>query len=392
MDELIPFQKALSIINGISALPHTEKVPIEESLLRILAENITTPTNVPEFDHSAMDGYACRASDSNQRLEVIEEIPAGKDPQKKITEGTCSRIMTGAKIPTGADKIIMQENVESAGSNHIVIRENSSRRHIRYAGEDLQKGEMLLPKGTVLRPWHMAMIASAGKKTVEVAKKPKVIIAATGSELMEPGKSKSDGQIFNSNSYQMLAQLRATGIDAEYGGILKDEMDAVKKFLKNSMDAELTLLSGGVSVGDYDFIPDALHEMGYTIHFHGVNVKPGKRTIFAEKSGKYVLGLPGKPVSSFVQFELMSKPLLYKLMNTQVQTNTLTLQAGEDFRLKPATRFTVIPVVIEQGRVFKINYHGSSHIHAYANARGMAMIPEGTDKIEKNDRIDVRLI
>lgn len=392
MDELIPFQKALSIIDGISVISHTEKVPIEESLLRILAENITTPTDVPAFDHSAMDGYAFCSTDSNHRLKVIEEIPAGKNPQKKITDGTCARIMTGAKIPSGADKIVIQENAETTGSDYIVIRENSSRRHIRYAGEDLQKGEMLLPKGTVLRPWHIAMIASAGKKAVEVAKKPKVKIAATGSELVEPGENTSDGQVFNSNSYQMLAQLRTTGIDAEYGGVLKDNMEAVKEFLENSGDADLTLLSGGVSVGDYDFIPDALHEMGYTIHFHGVNVKPGKRTIFAEKDGKFVIGLPGKPVSSFVQFELMVKPLLHKLMKAQVQMKTLTLKAGEDFRLKPATRFTVIPVIIEQGEVFRVNYHGSSHIHAYANARGMAMIPESTDKLKKSDPIDVRLI
>lgn len=391
MTPLIAFENALTIIDSIGFSRKTEKVSLRQAHKRVLQEDIFIHHDVPSFDRAAMDGYACRWDDINNQLHIVEEIPAGKTPQKVITAGTCARIMTGAMVPAGADLVAEQE-VCSANKDVISFNEQPRKSNIQKKGEDMRAGQLLLKKGTYLQPWHIAMIATAGIAEVEVSKKPNVLVIATGSELTEPGEKATDAGIYNSNAYQMLAQLEAMGISAEYAGIMEDDRTHVENTLSSTDKYDLVLMSGGVSVGDYDFIPDTLEKLNYKIHFHGLQVKPGKRTLLAQKSDSFVIGLPGNPVSSLLQFEELVRPFLLRMIGATDQRELILLESEEQLLAKPAKRMVMLPVIVKGEKVKKIRYNGSAHIHAFVDANAIAIIPKGTQKIEKGDKIHVRFI
>lgn len=391
MAQLITFEEALKIIGSLDFENQTEIIPLLQTHQRILQEDIYIGHDVPAFDRAAMDGYACKWADTNIKLQIIEEIPAGKNPEKTITPSACARIMTGAKIPQGADLVAEQE-ICSVSNNNVSLTKQPSKSNIQKQGEDMESGDLLLGKDTLLHPWHIAMIATAGLAEVEVSKQPSVLVVATGSELREPGVKLAAGEIYNSNAYQMLAQLQAMGITATYGGILKDDKKAVHELLQTTTNYDLVLLSGGVSVGDYDFIPETLQNHGYKIHFHGIQVKPGKRTLLAQKSKTFVIGLPGNPVSSLLQFEEIVRPFLLKMMGSSDHRELLVMESAEKLLSKPAKRMLMLPVIVKGEKVFKLKYNGSAHIHAFADANAVAIIQNGTQKLDKGDKVHVRLI
>lgn len=391
MAQLIAFEEALKIIDSLVFENPTEIIPLLQAHHRILQEDIYIGHDVPAFDRAAMDGYACMWADTNKKLQIIEEIPAGKVPKKSISPGTCARIMTGARIPDGADLVAEQE-ICPVNENIMTFTKQPSKSNIQKQGEDMRSGDLLLSKDTLLQPWHIAMVATAGLAEVKVSKQPKVLVVATGSELREPGEKLAGGEIYNSNAYQMLAQLQAMGIPATYGGILKDDKKAVGGLLQTATNYDLVLLSGGVSVGDYDFIPESLQNLEYKIHFHGINVKPGKRTLLAQKSNTFVIGLPGNPVSSLLQFEETVRPFLLKMMGSSDHRGLLVMESAEKLLSKPAKRMVMLPVIVKEEKVFKLKYNGSAHIHAFADANAVAIIPIGTQKLDKGEKVHVRLI
>ena len=295
----------------------TVEVPVLEALGRVLREDIRSPIPIPPFSKSAMDGYAVRSADvlnasaeSPVELRVLEDVPAGKVGRHRVTRGTAARIMTGAPIPPGADAVVMVEYTERTTGGVRILQEAPKGKHVAPVGEDVRKGQRVLRAGDVIRAAEMGMIASTGRSKVKVGVKPKVKVLSTGSEVLAPGKELKPGHIFDSNGYSLTGLAAARGAEAKFLGIAPDRKGALERKIESAGDFDVLILSGGVSVGDYDLVQDILLEMGVKRLFYKVSIKPGK-PVFAGLQGKrFVLGLPGNPVSCMVTFELFVRPLL----------------------------------------------------------------------------------
>ncbi len=380
----IAFSKALSM--GI------EQVDYMHSTNRILAQNVFADADMPPFNKSAMDGYACRRGDLNLELSVLEIIPAGKAPTKAIGAGQCSKIMTGAQVPEGADTVFMVEYSEEISAGKIRFTGTKTNSNICLKGEDLKEGDLVLSSGTLLKPQHIAMLASVGCVSPLVYKNPVVGIISTGSELVNPEENPKTSQIRNSNGPQLFAQATSGGFPVNYYGIVPDDENLTSEIIQKSLEEnDVTILSGGVSVGDFDFVPKIIQELGFEIHFSKISIKPGQHTTFASKGNKYIIGLPGNPVSSFIQFEVFAKPFLRKLMNYQQPEYRLPMAMSHDFSRKKTDREECLPVQInDQNEVQMVAYHGSAHIHAYHQAFGYISIPAGKTTLKKGEIVDVR--
>ncbi len=391
---MILFEKAYNIVMNSARSIDKERVAINDSLHRILSEDIFSDIEMPPFNKSAMDGYACRKEDFKNELKVIEIIPAGKIPQKVIHKNQCSKVMTGAIIPQGADCVLIVEHTEKIGSNKIRFIKNNTNSNICYKAEDIKQGQCVLKKGTKIEPQHIAILSSVGCVNPLVSRKVQVGIITTGNELVEPDKKPGFSQIRNSNAYQLIAQLKRIGAVPNYFGIVEDSEEATYNVIVKALSTnDVIIITGGVSMGDFDYVPKMLEKAGIKILFDKVAVQPGKPTTFGISNDKYCFGLPGNPVSSFVQFELLVKPFIYKMMGMDYEPLTIKMPLAVDYTRKKAKRKSWIPVKItKQGFVKPLEYHGSAHIHSLVYADGIISIPIGETIIEKGKIIDVRQI
>lgn len=298
-----------------------ETIPIPRSLGRILAEEITSHLDYPPWDASAMDGYAVRLSDTvgvtpnaPSRLRIIEQIPAGVIPQKKVLTGTASKIMTGAPVPKGADAIAIVEDTTEDGED-VLISKSARTDYIRYQGEVVHQGDVVLKKGVAIRPYEIAMMASLGITQVLTYRRPRVAILSTGNELVDLHEACASHQIYNSNGYGLAAQVEEAGGVPILLGIAKDTRSDLLDKLKGGSDADFILISGGVSAGDYDFVKELFASSREG--FWKVAIKPGKPLAFGAIFGKPAWGLPGNPVSAMVTFNQFVRPALLHAQGSQ---------------------------------------------------------------------------
>jgi molybdopterin molybdotransferase len=391
---MITFEEALTIVESVSVDLISENIDFRESLNRVLASDIKSDMDLPPFDKSAVDGFACRKEDLGNKLKVIEVIPAGKAPEKSIVQNECARIMTGAPIPSGANVVVMVEDVEEIENNFIRYRFEKVKQNICYKGEDVRLNEQILKKGTLIRPQHIAVLATAGCANPLVYKKVKVSVISTGDELVEPWEKPSNTQIRNSNAYQVLSQAMTLGAETNYSGIALDNEESTRQKLSEAFGfADIIILTGGVSMGDFDYVPAILEEFGIKIKFRSIAVQPGRPTIFGVKGNKFVFGLPGNPVSSFVQFELLAKPLINKLMGHNYEPLKIKLPMGMDYSRKKSSRMSLLPVQISRdSEIIPVEYHGSAHINALIEAHGIIAVPIGVTNLRKGEMVDVRQI
>jgi molybdopterin molybdotransferase len=390
-DEMISFEEAYRKVVGSAAVLGNEVVGLAASLGRILAGDVTSDSDMPPFDKSAVDGFACRKADLNDELEVIEVIPAGKVPEKTITSGKCAKLMTGGMVPDGADTVIMVEHTVESGVNKIRFIQEKTSANICFMGEDIRKDEVVLKKGTLIRPQEIAVLASVGCVEPKVFRRPVVGIISTGDELVEPDKVPAKSQIRNSNAAQLIAQVQKAGAIPQYFGIAADNEEATRKIITEALEnSDMVLLTGGVSMGDFDFVPQILEELGISIQFKSMAVQPGRPTVFGIRDGKYLFGLPGNPVSSFVQFELLVKSLIFTLMGCYFKPLELKLPMGETYVRRQTKRKSFVPVFIKAGKVYPVEYHGSAHIHSYIFADGLVAVELGETTLEEGAIVDVR--
>ncbi|MEI8202619.1 MAG: gephyrin-like molybdotransferase Glp [Bacteroidota bacterium] len=392
---MISLEEAIARVLGSADNLLNEQVLLLDSLDRILAKNVFADVDMPPFDKSAMDGYACRRADLTNILEVIEIIPAGAFPQKTIEKNQCAKIMTGAPVPMGADCVIKVEETEIIGDHKISFKGSQTNNNICYRAEDVTKGEAIVLKGTHLQPRHIALLASLGCTHPWVSKLPRVVVFSTGDELVEPDVIPSVSQIRNSNAYQIIAQMQQIGIKANNGGIIRDDVEVTEKTIREALGCyDIIILSGGVSMGDFDFIPSVLKEIGFNQLFDSIAIQPGKPTTFWKTQSTWCFGLPGNPVSSLVQTELLVKPFILKLMGCEKpMPPTFQLPMKKDFSIRKRERKSLIPILIDEtGRVVPVEYHGSAHIAALLQAQGLMMVDENTTFISKESLVNVRLI
>ena len=391
---MLPFEKALKIVLGSVQQLGSERVDIAHVVNRILAEDVTSDTDMPPFNKSAMDGYACRREDLANELTIIETIQAGASPRMAIESNQCAKIMTGAAVPQGADCVIMIEFTENPTPNTVRFAGGQTAKNICLKGEDIKAGEVVLQKGSRIRPQHIAVLASVGCTQPVVSKRPRVAVLATGDELVQPASKPGPSQIRNSNSFQLMAQIESMGAVARNYGIAKDTDKAIDKIFKEAVDqSDVVIVSGGVSVGDYDLVPGIFKRNNIDLLFEKIAVKPGKPTVFGVSEKVYCFGVPGNPVSTFVQFELLVKPFLCKLMGHNYAPPAIGIPLGESIRRKKTERQSWIPVAItDTGTLKPVEYHGSAHINALCLADGLVSIGVGVAEIEKGTIVPVRLI
>lgn len=391
---MLAFEKAFEIVLKSAYLLGTERVEIARVINRVLAEDVKSDIDIPPFNKSAMDGFACRRQDLANELTIVETIPAGVPPEKAIGPNQCAKIMTGATVPQGADCVIMVEFTENPTENTVRFTGKETAGNICIKAEDVKAGQTVLRKGTLIRPQHLATLAAVGCANPCVAVRPKVGIIATGSELVEPSQRPSVSQIRDSNSFQLAAQAESVGAVVKNYGITRDTRQAIDGAIKTAVaENDVVLISGGVSVGEFDFVPDILKQNGIELLFEKIAIKPGKPTVFGVAENVFCFGMPGHPVSGFVMFELLVKPFLHKLMGYDFGPLEIKVPLGTSISRKKLGRPSWIPVVItDEGPAQPVEYHGSAHFNALCAADGLLCIPVGTANLKEGTMVSVRYI
>lgn len=326
----MPVEQARQLIQQFLApLAEHELINLQDALHRTVAADIHSPMNVPPHDYSAMDGYAVRYDDLGSlpsRLTLIGSAFAGRAFTGYVAAGECVRIMTGALIPEGCDSVVMQEHVQVAGSE-IEIGEGHTRgQNIRLVGEDITQGATVLTTGRIIRPAEMGLLASLGFSEINVYRKLKVVLFSTGDELQQPGKPLAPGQIYNSNRYTLLGMLGELGVEIIDMGTIRDDKASLKLALLDAAErADVIITSGGVSVGEADYIKQLLAEIGEVV-FWKIAMKPGKPLAYGKIGTCHFFGLPGNPVAVMVTFQQFVRDALRALMG-QLPKLTIELQA-----------------------------------------------------------------
>lgn len=392
---MLPFEEALETTLGNAFPLGEEEVQLDHSAGRVLSRDVFSDIDMPPFDKSAVDGFACRLADchAGAELKIIETIGAGSQPLLPVAEGECSRIMTGSMLPAGADTVIMVEDTEMSSADIMKINFTSKRRHICFRAEDIRKGQKILDRGTRLRTPHVAVLAAAGCEKVMVARQPVVAVLSTGNELVEPGVKPEGPQIRNSNSWQLQSQVLQLPVACKYLGIARDSFNDLERTMRSGLEGcDVLILTGGVSMGEFDHVPAVMQRLGAKIIFKSVAIQPGRPTVFARAGNKFIFGLPGNPVSAFVLFEILVKPFLFKMMGCEFKPRVLKVPLGTDYQGKKSPRKSIIPVILDGGEAFPLEYHGSAHIHAYTRADGMMELEAGNQWVSKGEPVNVRLL
>ncbi len=418
---MLTVEEALQkILNEVSVLD-TESAPILETLGQVLAEDIVSNINVPPWDNSSMDGYAVRSADvkgasekSPRTLKVIDTVIAGSVSTKEVLPGTAIRIMTGALIPKGADSVVQFEYTndaknKDASSNQTpeevkVFAETIIGQNIRHVGEDIKQGNVILKKGTVIRPAEIGLAASMGRSHAKVIRRPVVAVLSTGDELLDLDKTLTEGKIYNSNTYSIASLVKRYGCIPKILGIARDNEKELVKKLKQAQDADILLTTGGVSMGDYDMVKDILARDGQMV-FWKVRVKPGKPLAFGkikgkDKNGKEKviphLGLPGNVTSCMVSFELFVRPALLKMMGKNNIAKPTITAIIEDTVKNDAGRRIYDRAIIEKRDG---HYHakltgpqGSGILTSMGLANGLVIIPEENGGVKKGDTVQVLML
>ncbi len=391
---MIPYEKAFEIVRNSSFTLGNEEVTFTKSLGRILAADVVSDMDMPPFNKASMDGFACRKSDISGDLEIIETIAAGKWPEKKVGRGQCSRIMTGAAVPDGADCIIIVEETMIPESGKVRFTGSSIKENIAFKAEDIRKGDVVIRAPKQITPQDIAVMATVGHTAVTVSRMPRIAVISSGDEIVEPDQVPGVSQIRNSNSYQLAAQAERTGVAARYYGIVRDDVEETFSVISDAIaENEIMLITGGVSMGDFDFVPSVLERAGVKILFSRVAVQPGKPTTFGVHPKALVFGLPGNPVSSFVQFELLVRPLIYRMMGMNWEPLTISVPLKDRYSRRSSDRMGLIPVhITSDGFAEVVEFHGSAHISALPGASGIVAISLGVNAIEKGEIVRVRQI
>jgi len=401
---LTQLQEAQRIVLASTPTLGLEKISILDALGRVLGEDIVAERDNPPWNNSAMDGFAVRWEDIKQEhaiqkpvtLTVIEDVPAGKMPSKIVGAGQAIRIMTGAPIPKGADTVLKVEDTEHTPNSVRVFKPEAQGANIRPQGEDVKKGECIIAKGTQIRPGEAGMLAILAKSFVFVYQRPRVAILSTGDELADLDERFSEEKIINSNSYGIAAAVQEAGGIPFLLGIARDTPAALKEKISHGLTADILVLSGGVSMGDYDFTKTVFHELGAEMNFWKLAIRPGQPLAFGKIQGKLAFGLPGNPVSSMVTFEQLVRPAMLK-MSGHLTYGRPVLQAvfQEKFSKRTDRRHFLRGVLTQEEGVFTVRTtgaQGSGILTSMVKANCLIDIPVEVERVSPGDLVSVQLL
>ena len=386
----ISVNDAINIISNIKTTLKYEIIGIEDATNRICAQEVIATSSLPKFDNSAMDGYAIIYNDKNNELEIIDTIFAGDNNHTPLEKNCCIKIMTGARVPSNTTAIIPKEDTEIFNDKKIKILKNVKEfQHIRYIGEDIKTGEKLITIGDELNFAKITLLASQGISHIKVYKKPKIVVFSSGEELKLHYEKIQDHQIYNSNTPTFIARAKELGCDVTFIGQAKDTIDAIKELVVNSLDADLIITSGGVSVGDADFTREAFDQLDLEALIDGIMIKPGKPTIFGKIDNTYILNLPGNPLASALIFELFGKILIQKLLGSnEINPSFIETKINEDFKTRKG-RITVIPGMFD-GQTFDIAEKRSpGMVSILSSCNCIIVLDEEVEYLPKNSTVKI---
>ncbi len=396
---LLSYEEAIErVLQGVPR-PLKESLPLQQGLGRVLARTISANMPLPPFRKSFMDGYALRTADvqdSPSRLKVVSTSAAGASTTAKVGKGEAVQIMTGAPVPAGADAVQMVEKTRAEGHSVVILESVELGAHIAEAGSEIQQNEHALKAGTVIGSQEIALLATFGHSQVEVYCQPRVSVIATGDELVEIDAMPGFGKIRNSNAYMLWAQCRELGMDIEVQPIVRDEPKKIRDAIMHGLKSDLVILTGGVSMGEFDYVHRVLAEEEVQIFFHKVAIKPGKPVLVGAKGNKMVFGLPGNPISSFLTFELFAKPAILKWSGKRPQ-GLLKVVAVLDaeIRHKPGRLFFKPAYVVSTPSGFSvtpIETRGSADVVGFAKANALITLPATGVDLVKGAALEVLLL
>lgn len=396
---MITLQQALDLV-----LQHTPRLPAETITLlqasgRVLAEEVISDLDQPPFARSSMDGYALRAVDAAQapvQLQVVGFIPAGVVPDIKIEKGQAAKIMTGAPVPEGADAVQMVEKTRLAndGKTVEILAAVSTGHNIAPTGSEARAGQVVAQAGSFISPAMIGLLASVGKSEVSVYRAPTVGIIATGDELIAIDQRPSSGQIRNSNSFALAAQVAKLGVTPHVLGVARDEKKHIYDLIRQGLQYDVLLLTGGVSMGDLDLVEEVFAELHFKVYFDKVAVKPGKPVVFAKSGEKLIFGLPGNPVSTATTFELLVRPAIRKMMGFPVYQNQIvSAQLAEPFKNRSQREFYAPAKTWYDGKHFHVQplkAKGSGDVVTYAQSNCYLICP--IEQVEFNAGEEVKVM
>ena len=404
MTGLTQLYEAQKIVLDAAPVLGLEKISILDALGRVLGEDIVAERDNPPWDNSAMDGFAVRWEDIKQEqaihkpvmLSVIEDVPAGTMPSKAVGSGQAIRIMTGAPLPRGADTVLKVEDTEQTPDSVRVFKAEPKGANIRPQGEDVKKGDCIISKGTRLRPGEVGMLAILAKSFVFVYQRPRVAILSTGDELADLDERFSEEKIINSNSYGIAAAVQEAGGIPLLLGIARDTPMALKEKISQGLNADILVLSGGVSMGDYDFTKAVFRELGAEMNFWKLAIRPGQPLAFGKIQGKLAFGLPGNPVSSMVTFEQLVRPTLLKMSGCRSYGRPV-VQAlfQERFSKRGDRRHFLRGILTREDGVFKVRMtgdQGSGILTSMVKANCLIDVPVEVERLNPGDEVTVQLL
>lgn len=379
----------------------SEEIGLEQSLGRVLAEDVRANRDQPPYDVSAMDGFAVRSADlaaGNVALAVIEDIKAGDMPKLSVQTGQCARIMTGAPVPPGADAVIRVEDTRRLPDGRVETAVPvKAGNDIRFLGENMRKGEVVLAAGTEITPGVIGLLATVKRARLKVFGRPRVAILSSGDELEALEAPFDANKIADSNSYALMAQVQALGIEPVRLGIARDDPDELASYLKRGLEFDVLLVSGGTSVGVHDHVRPTLEALGVTMHFWRVEMRPGHPVAFGTYGKSVVFGLPGNPVSSMVCFEQFVLPALRQWMGHQrLFRRTLTAKLTHPVKTRAGrTEFIRVALSTEAAGGYLATSTGSQSsgdLTSMARADGLLVVPEACVGLAAGDAVQVQLL
>jgi molybdopterin molybdotransferase len=397
---MIPYPEALSAL--LETTPHigSEQVPIIKALGRVLREDIYSSYHIPPFTKATMDGYAVKSRDTARAkkerpilIDVIGDLPAGRVPGRTLRPGQAIRIMTGAPLPKGADAVVMVEDTEKAEGAVKIFRAVKRGDNIGKAGEDVRKGERVIARGTKIGPAEMGMLSACGKSRIRVSRIPRAAIIITGDEIVEPDRPMKPGQIRDANSYSLFGLCHQAGVSPELLGIAGDSKGRLEKKLEKAKQHELLILSGGVSMGDYDLVKDILKGCGVKPVFWKVAIKPGKPVFTGKRGRQVVFGLPGNPVSVMITFMLFVRPAIDKMTGripSGLPRGRATLTEG--IKLKPGRRkFLRGMLHLERGKHYVKPYYDqhSGILNSMVKGDVLIDVPGTVNSLKKGQPVEI---
>ncbi len=404
MTGLTQLYEAQKIVLDAAPVLGLEKISILDALGRVLGEDVVAERDNPPWDNSAMDGFAVRWEDIKQEqaiqkpvmLSVIEDVPAGAMPSKAVGSGQAIRIMTGAPLPRGADTVLKVEDTEQTHDSVRVFKAEPKGANIRPQGEDVKKGDCIISKGTRLRSGEVGMLAILAKSFVFVYQRPRVAILSTGDELADLDERFSEEKIINSNSYGIAAAVQEAGGIPLLLGIARDTPIALKEKISQGLNADMLVLSGGVSMGDYDFTKAVFRELGAEMNFWKLAIRPGQPLAFGKIQGKLAFGLPGNPVSSMVTFEQLVRPALLKMSGCRSYGRPV-VQAlfQERFSKRGDRRHLLRGILTREEGVFKVRTtgdQGSGILTSMVKANCLIDVPVEVERLNPGDEVTVQLL